>query len=371
MNNIRKKFSLKYIVPLYAAAMSVSCSPGGGYISVTGYAQGGTYTVKLNMDTDKGRVRMSPDEIRSGIDSVILAIDNSLSGYNKGSLLSRFNAGETIVPDDIFIDIYKVSYDFYRKTDGAFDVAAGPLFDIWGFGFKGNGFPDDSQVNEILAGCGMGRLVENIESAVASDGTLAPYDLLRSELREASDNPALPVLNYNAIAQGYTCDLIAGYLYSLGVKDMLVDIGGEIYCDGVNPGGTSWKIGVDKPVDGNDTPGAQLEGIVESGGGRRGIVTSGNYRKFYIKDGKKYAHTIDSRTGYPVSHTLLSATVLAGDATAADALATYCMVIGLEQAMEFLETGKSLSGEYIEGLDGYLIYDDNGSMKTWSSAALR
>ena len=140
MNNIRKKFSLKYIVPLCAAAMSVSCSPGGGYISVTGYAQGGTYTVKLNMDTDKGRVRMSPDEIRSGIDSVILAIDNSLSGYNKGSLLSRFNAGETIVPDDIFIDIYKVSYDFYRKTDGAFDVAAGPLFDIWGFGFKGNSF---------------------------------------------------------------------------------------------------------------------------------------------------------------------------------------------------------------------------------------
>ncbi len=101
--------------------------------------------MKLNMDTGKGRVRMSPDEIRSGIDSVILAIDNSLSGYNKGSLLSRFNAGETIVPDDIFIDIYKVSYDFYRKTDGAFDVAAGPLFDIWGFGFKGNGFPDDSQ----------------------------------------------------------------------------------------------------------------------------------------------------------------------------------------------------------------------------------
>ena len=167
-----------------------------------------------------------------------------------------------------------------------------------------------------------------------------------------------PALNFNAVAQGYSCDVVAEYLYSIGVKDMMVDIG-EIYCDGKNPSGKQWTIGIDKPVDGNDQPGAQLQAVFSIPDGPHGVVTSGNYRKFYVKDGRKYAHTIDPRTGYPVSHTLLSATIIAPDAMTADAYATYCMVIGLDASKEFLDSRPDLSG--------CLVYDDNGVFTTWCS----
>jgi thiamine biosynthesis lipoprotein len=137
---------------------------------------------------------------------------------------------------------------------------------------------------------------------------------------------------------------------------MMVNIG-EIYCDGVNPSGKSWTIGIDRPVDGNNELGAQLQGIFKVPSGPHGVVTSGNYRKFYIKDGKKYAHTIDPRTGYPVSHSLLSATVIASDAMLADAYATYFMVIGLEQSKELLSQRTDM--------EACLIYDEGGEFRTW------
>ena len=169
-----------------------------------------------------------------------------------------------------------------------------------------------------------------------------------------------PKLNFNAIAQGYTCDKIAEYLHSLGVRDMLVNIG-EIYSEGLNPSGKPWTIGVDRPEDGNmELGGKGLVGIWRRDGSGRGVVTSGNYRKFYVKDGRKYSHTIDPRTGYPVNHTLLSATIVAPDATLADAYATYCMVIGLDEAKIFIESS--------DGLEGYLVYADGDSMSEWASS---
>ena len=140
---------------------------------------------------------------------------------------------------------------------------------------------------------------------------------------------------------------------------MMVDIG-EIYCDGMNPSGNQWTIGIDRPVDGNDEPGADIQGIFRVPSGPHGVVTSGNYRKFYVRDGRKYAHTINPKTGQPVSHSLLSATIVASDAMTADAYATYCMVIGLESAREFIEGRPDL--------EGCLIYDDNGTFATWSSS---
>ncbi len=168
----------------------------------------------------------------------------------------------------------------------------------------------------------------------------------------------LPRLNYNAIAQGYSCDVVARYLYSIGVKDMMVEIG-EIFCDGKNPQGKPWTLGIDRPVDGNNDPGAQMHGIFRVPEGPHGVVTSGNYRKFYMRDGKKYSHTIDPRTGYPVSHSLLSATIVAPDGMLADAYATYCMVIGLEASKEFISSSPEV--------EGCLIYDDGGIFSTWCS----
>ncbi len=332
--------------PLLLLLLLCSCGQRSNYISVTGFAQGSEYMVKLSLEGVDEAFGRDPGLLKEGIDSVLEAVDNSLSGYNKGSILSRFNTGQTVTPDGIFINMYNISREFGEMTGGALDVSAGPLFDAWGFGFKDGGLPSEAEVARLRAACGMDRLVGDIRDAIGPDGALDPRDLLLPQYAGG----ALPVLNFNAVAQGYSCDLVADYLRGAGVRDFLVMLGGgEIRCEGLNPAGKPWTVGVDKPVDGNDTPGAMVEGTISSGGRACGIATSGNYRKFYVRDGRKYAHTIDPRTGRPAEGSLLSATVIAPDATAADALATYCMVIGLEEAEAFIRSRTEL--------EAYFIYD--------------
>lgn len=305
---------------LLLVAVLQSCGQRPEYVRLTGYAQGGVYSVIYNCDG----VKLPQDELQAGVDSILAVIDSSLSGYNKSSILSRYNAGENPCTDAVFDEVMGLARKYKAETGGALNCAAGPLFDIWGFGFGGDLFPDSSAVIEAL-------------SLVVLEKSF----------------------NFNAIAQGYSCDLVASYLRGKGVEDMLVDIG-EIYCSGVNASGNPWTIGVDSPFDGNENPGQSLQDIVFAPETGCGVVTSGNYRKFYVKDGKKYAHTIDPRTGYPVTHNLLSATIIAPTATDADAYATYCMVIGLDEAREFIESR--------EDLEGYLIYDDGEGMAEWHSA---
>ncbi len=336
-----------FVLTIIAA---VSCASRDRYVTITGFAQGGTYTVKLNLKGRDGMVRVRPEAIRDSVDAILKNVDASISGYNRNSILSRFNAGETVVPDSIFIDIYHQAYDIFERTEGVVDAAAAPLFDIWGFGFANGSMPSEQEVSRVRDESGMARL--NRGFIPDDDGRITPSDLL------AKEGGALPKLNYNAVAQGYSCDLVASYLYSIGVRDMMVDIG-EIFCDGLNPSGRPWSLGIDRPVDGNNEPGAQIQGVYRAPEGPHGIVTSGNYRKFYIHDGKKYAHTIDPRTGYPVRHSLLSATIVAQDALTADAYATYCMVIGLEKSKEFLNAH--------DGIEGCLIYDDKGTFEVWCS----
>ena len=377
-----KTLLFKLYILLSAVIMIQSCQQRDRYVVFSGYAQGGTWAVKANM---KG-VKVRDAEVKAHLDSILVRIDRSLSGYNRNSLLSAFNAGKTISPDSLFVDIYERAVAVYDVTGGCVDVAAAPLYDIWGFGFKSGEMPSAELVARTLSQCGMPRLRREMGDVIASDGSLAPASLLlessKSHLDSShlqsgssncsrqsvssqsawqSDSPVseiLPQLNYNAIAQGYSCDVVAEYLYSIGVKDMMVDIG-EIYCDGLNPSGNRWTIGIDSPVDGNNTPGENLQAIFRVPEGPHGVVTSGNYRKFYVKDGKKYAHTVDPRTGYPVAHSLLSATILAPDATLADAYATYCMVLGLEESQDFI-----LSQPEVEGC---LIYDNSGNFQIWTS----
>ena len=282
-------------IAVFILLASVSCSKG--YVTVGGYAQGGTYTVRYN----PAGVRVPRAQVAVEVEKILEAIDTTLSGYNKKSVLSRRNAGEPVELNPMFLEMEEISEHYREISGGAFDVAAGPLFDVWGFGFTSDSLPSQEKLQEAMERC---------------------------RKRE--------VLNFNAIAQGYTCDKVAGYLHSIGVHDMLVDIG-EIFCEGVNPDGKPWSIGIDTPSDDNAVPGSSLSGVWHSDGGAHGVVTSGNYRKFYIKDGHKYAHTIDPRTGWPVEHNLLSATVIAPTATEADALATYFMVIGMEEAQAFVE----------------------------------
>ena len=338
------------LFPLFfALILLVSCRGRDEYVQLGGYAQGGTYAVKLNT---KG-VKASPAQMQAEVDRILKDIDFSLSGYNKASILSRFNAGERVTPDSLFCRIYELSYGFYEQSGGSFDVSCGPLFDIWGFGFKKGSLPDDETVRETMRRCGMSRLKKDIRSAIAPDGTLSGADLLA-----IPGDTLLPVLNFNAIAQGFSCDVVAGYLHSLGVRDMLVDIG-EIYCEGLNASGKPWSVGIDTPTDGNNTPGADLQGVWHScGSGGQGVVTSGNYRKFYVSGGRKYSHTIDPVAGRPVDHNLLSATIVAPDAATADAVATWCMVVGLDKAEALVKD---------MGLECCLIYDEAGQMRQYVS----
>lgn len=341
------------------ALCAMSCTPKDNYIQLQGYAQGGVYSVKLNLNGPGGKVSVKPQRIKAAVDSILNDIDTTLSGYNRKSLLSRFNAGERIPVNAMLRDIYSRAYQYYEETGHALDIASAPLFDMWGFGFTTDSLPSDELVGLTLSGCGMDRLSRDISSCVGEDSCLSSLDLLTDSVKLSSAERPAAKLNFNAIAQGYSCDLVAEYLYSIGVKDMLVDIG-EIYCDGVNPDGNPWRVGVDRPFDGNEAPGQDLDGIWSSDGKPCGIVTSGNYRKFYVRDGKKYAHTIDPRTGYPVQHNLLSATIVAKNATDADAYATYCMVIGLDEAKKFIMDREDLAG--------YLIYSDkDGKMCEWAS----
>lgn len=287
---------------IFAAILSSCGRPG--YASFSGYAQGGVYSVKYNREG----VSLSRKAVADSVEAILAAIDASVSGYNKSSVLSRYNSGQEVEPDVYFSELLAFSEEFRNFTGGAFDAAAGPLFDVWGFGFTGDSLPSPERIAQAMELSAQGKY-----------------------------------LNFNAIAQGYTCDVIAAFLDRAGARDLLVDVG-EIFCRGVNASGRGWSIGIDDPYDGNDTPGASLRGIWVSDGMAHGVVTSGNYRKFYVRDGKKYAHTIDPRTGYPVQHNLLSATIIAPTATVADAVATYCMVIGQEEARSFIESDPEIEG---------------------------
>ena len=343
----------KYLSILLASFAIFSCAPHTNWCTITGFAQGGTYTVKADL-TGTG---IDPKELKDSIDAILTRIDKSVSGYNKGSLLCRLNNGERIRPDSILIDLYQKSYVIYCKTDGYVDVASAPLYDIWGFGFKSGEFPSDETVSRTLACSGMGRLVPDMKAVLAPDGTLEASDLLLPD-----KGTTMPKLNFNAVAQGYSSDMVANYLKTLGIRDMMVDIG-EIFCQGHNPSGNNWTLGIDRPTDGNNTPGADLQGIFHAPSTPCGIVTSGNYRKFYIRDGKKYAHTVDPKTGYPVSHQLLSATIVASDSFTADALATYCMVIGPEASRDFVLSGT--------GIEACLISAEGDSTLSWCSPAFQ
>lgn len=339
---MRKHLTILSLLGLFIVAACVE--QPGEYVQITGYAQGGNYSVKLNM---KG-ISVPVETVRDSIDAIVIKIDSTLSGYNKKSLLSRFNAGEKIPATPMFQDMYRIAYRLWERSGGALDFGAAPLYDAWGFGFKNSTFPTDEEVAELLAKSGMGHLPAELP---VQDGYIDPAKM------------QFPRLNFNAIAQGYSCDLIADYLYSIGAKDMLVDIG-EIWCDGLNPSGQPWTVGVDRPTDstpGKESESVDLDGIWSSEGKPAGIVTSGNYRKYYIKNGRKYAHTINPRTGYPVEHNLLSATVVSSkNAAESDAVATWCMVLGL-QAAQVLILGDPT-------LEGYLIYTmEDGTMQEWAS----
>lgn len=266
-------------------------------------------------------------DLQKEIDERFAEFDRSLSTFNSQSVISRINTNDPdIKVDSYFRDMYKQAEEVSKATNGAFDITVAPLVNAWGFGF--------------------GKQLRDSTPDVESLLEITGYTKVRlSGDKLIKDNPAI-MLDASAIAKGQASDVIAHLLETHGCVNYMVEIGGEIACKGVNPKGTHWRIGIDKPVDDPINENQELQVIVQISG--VGLATSGNYRQFYFRDGKKYAHTINPRTGYPVDHQLLSATVIASSCMKADAYATAFMVLGKDSAMKICE-------QYPD-MECYLIY---------------
>lgn len=305
------------------------------YMEINGTTQGTTYMIKYSTgDTTN---------YRDDIEDVFERIDSSLSTYNEQSTISRVNKSTLMeVADTHFLNVFNASLEISEKTDGAFDITVAPLVNAWGFGFEEIPDVDSTKIDSILQFVGY-------EKVRARDGKIKKED-------------ERVMLDMNAIAKGYTVDVVAGFLDKKGVENYLVEIGGEIRTKGKNQKNQHWKVGVDKPVDGNETPGKNLQAIIQLN--NQSLATSGNYRKFYIKDGVKYAHTISPMSGYPVEHNLLSATVLTDQCIEADAYATAFMVLGPEKSKEIVRNNENLEAFFILG-------DKDGKYETYYSENMK
>jgi thiamine biosynthesis lipoprotein len=305
-----------------------SCNGNGEkkYISISNKALGTFYNITYFDDEQRN--------LQAAVDSVLDNFNMSLSAYNPNSIISKINKNEDVEIDEYFTKVFMMSKYFYEITDGAFDISASPLFSAWGFGF-GN----KENINS--------ELIDSLKQFVGMDKIdLHDGKIVKSDYRVN--------INANALAKGYAVDVVADFLLSKNIKNFLVEIGGEIVVRGKNQNNNNWKIGIDKPYDGNFNPGENVMHTIELTD--KAIATSGNYRQFYIENNNKYAHTINPKTGYPVQHSLLSATVIAADCISADAVATSLMVMGVEKAKEFL-------AKYPE-YQAYLIYEENGEYKS-------
>jgi len=282
-------------------------------------------------------------DLQEEVVKILKDFDMSASLWEPNSVISRINRNELeVIPDKVFITLFDMSKEINEKSGGAFDPTVGQLVNAWGFGFK-NGIPMDQSVADSLL------MITGLNKVYLDNGNIYKED------------PGIQ-FDFNAIAQGYSVDLIGEFLETKGIINYLVDVGGEVLGKGVKPDGEHWKVGIEKPSDGA-AYGDELKAVIRLKD--RAIATSGNYRKFYEKEGTKYSHTIDPATGFPVQHTVLSVSVLADNCAIADAWATAFMVLGLEKSIELLSNEP--------GLDAYFIYTDagEGTLKSYSSKGFR
>lgn len=327
---------MKSQFPILVCILFFAChqSDKKSLIKVEGNAQGTTYHISY----------LSDDGInhKKAIDSLLNKIDASMSTWLPNSIISRINNNDnSAIVDQYFIDVFNKSLEVSEKTDGLFDVTVGPLVNSWGFGITKKAIPDSTTIDSLLHFVG--------------------YKMLKLEGNKIIKAKQEIKIDFNAIAQGYSVDVLANYLESKGIDNYLVELGGELKAKGKKEN-ENWKVGIDKP-DEKPTSERKLEAVINLN--NKALATSGNYRKFYEESGQKFSHIINPRTGYPARQNLLSATVIANDGIVADAYATAFMVMGLKKSIQFLEDNKNLK------LEVYFIYDEKGNLKTYASESLK
>ena len=314
-------------------AVLASCGKQPEKVVLQGLAQGSYYAVTYYDEQNRNFQRE--------IDSIFHAVDMSVNLWVDSSIISKVNRNEEVALDSIFIENFNIAQEAARLSDGYFDPTISPIVAAWGFSYKSG----DSLTPQ---------LIDSLRQ-------LVDYRNIRIENgKVVKENPAM-TLDFNAIAQGYTSDLIARFLESRGVKNFLVDTGGEIMARGEKPDGKPWIVGIEKPAENMDS-----ERIVQTRIALRdkGLVTSGSTRKYVERNGKRYSHCIDPKTGYPVEHQLLSVTVMAENSVWADALASICMVMGKERSLPLIQG--------MEGVEAYYIFvNDKNELETFATEGFR
>lgn len=303
---------------------------GLNYDQIQGEAQGTTYSVIAEQKVDK-------TALKSEIDSLLKEFDNALSTYNPNSALSRLNNNTIESSSNTYlVEMFKQSVAVNKATDGLFDPTIKPLIDGWGFGEKSFTPENRPNVDSLLALCGLNN-----------------YSLEKGVLTKL--NP-LSTLNFNAIAQGYSVDLIALLLESKGIMNYMVELGGELKTLGVNTKGEEWRLGIDKPVELDQK--RELQAIVKLSG--KALATSGNYRNYVEMDGERFSHTINAKTGIPGKSNILSTSVIADFCSTADAYATALMVMDIEKMKKLVDK--------VSEIEAFVIYDSAGTNQVWKSA---
>lgn len=326
----------KILIPLLTSLIVITACNNNKkkLIQIVGNAQGTTYHITYISENNVN--------YKKSIDSLLNVIDLSMSTWIPNSIISKINNNEPkVIVDQYFRDVFIKSVEISEKTEGLFDITVGPLVNAMGFGFSKKNNLNNHQIDSLLQ--------------------LVDYKMLRLENNKIIKEKPQIKLDFNAIAQGYSVDVLSNFLEKKGIYNYLVEIGGELKAKG-KKGKEAWKVGIDQPNE-KSTSERELEAIIHLN--NKALATSGNYRKFYVEGNQKFSHIINPKTGYPAKHNLLSTTVIAKDAITADAYATAFMVMGLRKSKEFLDQNKKLK------LDVFFIYDENGTWKTYTSEGLK
>lgn len=322
---------MKYFAYIFLFLMISSCENKPLKLhEYSGNTQGTYFHIKYySKDTE---------DLNHEIDSILQDFDLMASIYNDSSVISKINRGEEPKLSEEFIELFNRSMQIAKESNGNFDITVGQLVEAWGFFKKANSEPDSAQVDSILQYIGYQKV------SLENGKVIRDYNQTR--------------FDFNAIAQGYSVDIVCDFLEKAGAENYLVEIGGEVRVKGEKPNKDPWIVGIEKPA---DDPTAEQEIFRKLSVSNISIATSGNSRKFYIKDGVKYSHTINPHTGYPVSHTLLSVTVIAKECMDADAWATAFMVMGIEKSKEILKNKPDM--------EAFFIYSaEDGTLQTDSTA---
>lgn len=269
------------------------------------------------------------------------AVDQSLSMFNPNSTISQINSGKSNETDSLLRTIFHIAREVSQATDGAFDITVAPLVNAWGFGFKHGALPDSLQVDSLRQLIGWNQI------------SLKDNKFFREDPRM--------IIDLSAVAKGFGSDCVAQMFRKHGINNFMIEIGGEVVTSGVSPKAKAWRIGVNKPQEDSTSTSNELQTILQMN--NCAMATSGNYRNFYIDNGRKIAHTIDPKTGYPVQHSILSSTVIAPTCAIADAYATAFMVLGLEKSLQVLDKHPELMAYFIHT-------DKEGNYQVWKSPGI-